>query len=300
MGKRLQKLAFLTLINAKFHTFIRMKRVVSQIFLLCCFFTTVTSQVKEFGLFAGGAYYRGELNRTHFSQTDYAIGGIFKQDFPNDRVSLRFQLLFNQVKADDFKSGNIQQLNRNLSFKSSVVEFGPVLEIDFFKFHPGQNNTAKAAFGTPYFMGGINIMRMNPKTRYNGEWIELQPLGTEGQGTSLTAQKKYSLNQIVIPFGIGIKVNLSHHTSFSMEYGFRKTFTDYLDDVSGLYPNLSVLEAESGTLARVLSDRARTPEGVNQSSYGLQRGNPADKDWYTVFGFSVTYEFFSDSTCPSW
>ena len=83
------------------------------------------------------------------------LGGIFKQDFPNDRISLRFQLLFNQVKADDFKSGNIQQLNRNLSFKSSVVEFGPVLEIDFFKFHPGQNNTAKAAFGTPYFMGGI-------------------------------------------------------------------------------------------------------------------------------------------------
>ena len=101
-------------------------------------------------------------------------------------LNLDFQLLFNQVKADDFKSGNIQQLNRNLSFKSSVVEFGPVLEIDFFKFHPGQNNTAKAAFGTPYFMGGINIMRMNPKTRYNGEWIELQPLGTEGQGTSLT------------------------------------------------------------------------------------------------------------------
>ena len=76
-----------------------MKKVVSQIFLLCCFLTTVTSQVKEFGLFAGGAYYRGELNRTHFSQTDYAIGGIFKQDFPNDRISLRFQLLFNQVKA---------------------------------------------------------------------------------------------------------------------------------------------------------------------------------------------------------
>ena len=274
-----------------------MKKVFSHILLFCCFLTTVTAQVKEFGLFAGGAYYRGELNRTHFSQSDYSIGGIFKQDFPNDRLSLRFQLLYSQVKADDFKSGNTQQLNRNLSFKSSVIEFGPVLEIDFFKFHPGQNNTAKAAFGTPYFMGGINIMRMNPKTRYNGEWIELQPLGTEGQGTSIAnAPKKYSLNQIVIPFGIGIKVNLSHHSSFSMEYGIRKTFTDYLDDVSGIYPDLTALNP----LARELSDRARTPEGVNQSSYGLQRGNPADKDWYSVFGFSITYEFFSDSTCPSW
>lgn len=274
-----------------------MKIVVSHILLFCCFLTTVTAQVKEFGLFWGGAYYRGELNRTHFSQSDYSIGGIFKQDFPNDRLSLRFQLLYSQLKADDFKSENPQQLNRNLSFKSSVIEFGPVLEIDFFKFHPGQNNMAKAAFGTPYFMGGINIMRMNPKTSYNGEWIELQPLGTEGQGTSIpNAPKKYSLNQIVIPFGIGIKVNLSHHSSFSMEYGIRKTFTDYLDDVSGIYPDLTALNP----LARELSDRARTPEGVNQSSYGLQRGNPADKDWYSVFGFSITYEFFSDSTCPSW
>ena len=277
-----------------------MKKVVFQFSFLCCLFHSVTAQVKEFGLFAGGAYYFGELNRTHFSQADYSIGGIFKHDFPNDRISLRFQLLFNQVKADDFKSDNVQQLNRNLSFKSSVIEFGPVLEIDFFKFHPGQNNPSKSAFGTPYFLGGINIMRMNPKTLHNGVWIELQPLGTEGQGTPLSTQKKYSFNQIVIPFGIGIKVNLSHHSSFSMEYGFRKTFTDYLDDVSGLYPNLEDLERESSKLARELSDRALTPKGVNQSSYGLQRGNPADKDWYSVFGFSITYEFFSDSTCPSW
>ncbi len=277
-----------------------MNKLVFQIFILSLSLSSLSAQVKEFGVFAGGAYYRGDLNRIHFSQTDYSLGGIFKQDFPNDRISMRFQLLYSRVKADDFKSGNLQQLNRNLSFKSSVIEFGPVIEIDFFKFHPGQNNTTKSAFGTPYFMGGINIMRMNPKTLYNGEWIELQPLGTEGQETTLTNQKKYSLNQIVIPFGIGIKVNLSHHSSFAMEYGIRKTFTDYLDDVSGLYPNLSVLEAESGTLARVLSDRARTPEGISQSSYGLQRGNPSDNDWYTVFGFTLTYEFFSDSTCPSW
>ena len=248
----------------------------------------------------GGAYYRGELNKSHFGQTDLSLGAILKRISQMTVYHLRFQLLFNRVQGDDFKSGVVQQINRNLSFKSDVIELGPVMEIDFFPFHPGQNNTAKAAFGTPYFMGGINIMRMNPKALYNGEWIELQPLGTEGQGTSLTSQKKYSLNQIVIPFGIGIKVNFSHHSSFCMEYGIRKTFTDYLDDVSGLYPNLTVLEAESGTLARVLSDRAKTAEGINQSSYGLQRGNAADKDWYTVFGLVFTYEFFSDSSCPNW
>jgi len=277
-----------------------MKKVIFQLIISLLAFNSISAQVKEFGLFLGGAYYRGELNKSHFGQTDLSLGAIFKKDFPNDRVSLRFQLMYNRVQGDDFKSGVVQQINRNLSFKSDVIELGPVMEIDFFPFHPGQNNTALAAFGTPYFFGGINYMRMNPKALYNGEWIDLQPLGTEGQGTSLTSQKKYSLNQIVIPFGIGIKVNFSHHTSLCMEYGIRKTFTDYLDDVSGLYPNLDVLEAESGTLARVLSDKAKTAEGINQSSYGLQRGNSADKDWYTVFGLVFTYEFFSDSSCPNW
>ena len=75
-----------------------------------------------------------------------------------------------------------------------------------------------------YFFGGINYMHMDPKAQYNGEWISLQPLGTEGQETSFNSQKKYSLHQIVLPFGIGIKVNLSHHSCLSFEYGIRKTF----------------------------------------------------------------------------
>ena len=99
---------------------------------------------------------------------------------------------------------------------------------------------------------------------------------------------------------IGIKVNLSHHSCLSFEYGIRKTFTDYLDDVSVLYPNLDLLEIESGIPAADLSDRSVNPEGINQSSYGLQRGNSTDKDWYTVSGFTLTYEFTSNSSCPKW
>ena len=258
------------------------------------------SQIKEFGIFAGGTYYIGDLNRVHATQQDFALGGIYKKDMPNNRVSLRFQLMYSQVKSSDYNSGISQQINRNLSFRSSVIEFGPVVEVDFFPFVPGQNNPEKGSYGTPYFFGGINYMRMNPKTKYNGEWVELQPLGTEGQETSFNLQKKYSLNQIVIPFGIGVKVNLSHHSSLSFEYGMRKTFTDYLDDVSGLYPDLNKLQAESGPLAAELSDRSFNPEGINQSSYGLQRGNSTDKDWYMVSGIVLTYEFFNDSSCPKW
>ena len=147
-------------------------------------------------------------------------------------------------------------------------------------------------------------MRMNPKGKSGGEWVELQPLGTEGQGTILKdingeVEKYYSRNQIVIPFGIGLKMNISHHLSFSLEYGMRKTFTDYFDDVSGLYPDLELLAAVNPVAAQ-MSDKSGFPLGLNDSSYGLQRGDASNKDWYAVSGIIITYEFFKDVVCPKW
>ena len=74
------------------------------------------------------------------SQVDYSLGAIFKKDFLNERVSLRFQLMYNSVKGSDAKTGLPDQVKRNLAFRSTVLEFGPVFEIDFFKFKPGQSN----------------------------------------------------------------------------------------------------------------------------------------------------------------
>ncbi len=271
-----------------------MTRVYFYILFLSISFSSF-GQVKEFGLFAGGTYYTGDLNRSHMSQVDYSLGAIYKKDFKNERVSLRFQLMYNSVKASDYKTGLSSQVKRNLSFRSTVLEFGPVIEVDFFSFRPGQSNPELSSFGTPYFLLGVNYMKMNPKALYNGQWIELQPLMTENQSIP------YSLNQIVIPFGIGVKVNFTPNTVLSIEYGIRKTFTDYLDDVSGMYPNPSNISSLSAELAdRTNYGELYQPEGINGTSYGLQRGNPSDKDWYSVFGFMLTYQFINRSTCPSW
>jgi len=277
-----------------------------NLILLLTFIISLTaiSQVHEFGFFSGAGYYIGDLNKSHFSQQDLCFGLVYKTDFPNERMSLRFHLMFNKLKANDSKSGIESQIYRNLEFKSEVIEFGPIIEIDFFNFHPGQNHTDQPDFGSPYFFAGINYMRMNPKGKLDGEWVELQPLGTEGQGTILRNNnneivKKYSKNQIVIPFGLGLKMNITHHLSFSLEYGMRKTFTDYFDDVSGLYPDLIALAEESPKAAQ-MSDRSGYPQGLNDSSFGLQRGDASNKDWYAVSGIILTYEFFKDIVCPKW
>ena len=132
-------------------------------------------------------------------------------------------------------------------------------------------------------------MRMNPTARIGGLTYKLQPLKTEGQ------KKPYSLNQIVIPLGIGVKMNITHHLSLSIEYGIRKTFTDFLDDVSGLYADPVIVQSPTGTEINI-SDRSPNSYNVIPD----QRGNSSDKDWYAVSGIILTYEFFKDVVCPKW
>ncbi len=277
-----------------------MRRLVLYIILLFSF--QLTAQDPELGLFFGNTYYIGDLKPySHFSQQDFVVGGIYRNNLPNERVVFRMNFLYGRVKGDDFESGIESQVNRNLSFKSTIIEIGPVIEVNFFPFKLGQSETNKEKFGTPYFFGGVTYMRMNPKAKYEGEWVQLQPLTTEGQGTSQNDRKPYSLSQISIPFGIGAKLNLSSRLAISLEYGLRKTFTDYLDDVSGLYPNQALLAQETGTsLSPALSDRSVNPDGLNNSNYGLQRGNPNNNDWYSFSGIMLTFSLVKKSSCPTW
>ena len=278
------------------------KSILFFLLIISCY--VVQSQIREYGIFAGGAYYIGDLNKSHFSQQQAALGILYKYNSPNKRTAFRLNLMYNQIKADDFLSGTEDQINRNLSFKNNIIELSSVFEVNFFDFQPGQNNPELGSFGTPYFFGGIGLIRSNPKANLDGKWIALQPLGTEGQETTFNSTKKYSRNQIVIPFGIGVKVNFTHHLSLAFEYGIRKTFSDYLDDVSGLYPNLEDLKFERGESSWKLSDRVKNNTDIDGDKIidysGKQRGNPANKDWYIVSGIVLTYELFSDSSCPKW
>jgi len=245
--------------------------------------SNIIAQDSEFGLFFGGSYYIGDLNSEHFSQQNWSTGGLYRYNFKNERIVFRLNCLYGQVKASDF-NGRGNQDNRNLSFRSNILEIGPVFEVNFFPYKLGQSKTDKEKFGTPYFFGGITFFRMEPETQHNGQWESLKPLGTEGQSN----KEQYSLTQISMPFGLGVKLNLTKSIAMSLEYGIRKTFTDYLDDVSGEYP------ADISGVTADLSDK-RT-----ESSNNLQRGNPNDKDWYSFWGLIISFKLNSESSCPTW
>ena len=242
----------------------------------------------EIGFLLGGSYYIGDLNQfTHFKYSRPSASILYRFSI-NPRVTWRINAGFGQIQGDDSKSKDPVTINRNLSFRSDIFEIASGVEFHYFPFQLG-HPTYK---GTAYLLAEIGVFHMNPKTNYNGEWIELQPLGTEGQGSDLSSKKNYMLTQLCIPLAIGAKLSLGRKATLGVEYGIRMTFTDYLDDVkSDRYISRGELASANGPLTAALANRSH-----DQSDYG-KRGNPATKDWYFFYGATITFRLGGPKKC---
>lgn len=238
----------------------------------------------EVGLFLGGSYYIGDLNPTrHFSQfTKPAAGALIRYNFSH-RLSARGSAFYGNMEAHDAFSSSPYQQQRNLNFRSSILEASVQLEFNFLNYEIGND---KERF-SPYIFGGLGGFTFNPEGEYKDEWIRLRPLSTEGQGLAGSTAKTYQLFQISLPFGVGVRVNLAKNLALSMEWGMRKTFTDYLDDVSTRYYDPTELEAAKGQLSVFLADKDKSND-TGYSNVGRQRGNPTTKDWYSFAGVALT------------
>lgn len=227
----------------------------------------------ELGIFLGGSYYIGELNPSgHFnSLTRPAAGIVYRHNF-NYRLAVAGSLLFGSVQGVDSRSSSYEQQQRNLSFRSHVYELAGRAEFNFVEYKIGDD---KHQF-TPFMFLGVAAFNFDPKASISNQWIALQPLKTEGQS------KAYFRTQVSIPFGAGIRVNLAKRIGLLAEWGMRKTFTDYIDDVSTVYADPTTLTP----IAAALADRSNTA-GDN---IGHQRGNPRNKDWYSFAGLTLTFQ----------
>ena len=241
----------------------------------------------EIGFYGGGSYYIGDINPGfHFTYSRPAGGLVYRYNL-SKRHNIRATAFYGSIYGNDARDNDPILQNRNLNFQSDIIELAIGYELDLFKY---RINDMKYPF-SPYFFYQVAYMRMNPTTDYNGNEIALRSLGTEGQGTSLNSKDNYSLNQITIPLGVGIKLNIKDRLAVSFEYGIRKTFTDYIDDVSGNYVDGDILRSQNGPLAAELADRR-----IN-SMDGMNRGNPNNKDWYTFYGMMITFNPFKRDIC---
>lgn len=263
-------------------------------FLLLWATPTIWGQKENFlsrsslGPTLGGSYYIGDLNPYRHFQNTHISGGLIYRYTLNSRVALNGKLLYGKVSADDANSNFEAHRLRNLSFESTIYELSGGIEFNYFNYKLGDEKF----FFSPYMFVNVGFFRMNPSRELNDEMIALQPLGTEGQGSDLNEEQHYSLTQFVIPFGIGFKLNITEKMSLSLEYGIRKTFTDYIDDVGGNYVDPSLLTEANGNLAARMAD----PSLEGFEAVG-PRGNAATKDWYSIFGVMVTFPLGNEGKC---
>lgn len=242
----------------------------------------------EVGLFLGGSYYIGDLSPLgHFNQFTQPAGGILVRHNINPRFAVRASVLVGSVQGADSISNSTWQKQRNQSFRSDVYEFSGQLEFNFLDFEIG-NDYKRFSH---YIFIGLGGFRYNPQGLVNDTWVDLQPLGTEGQGLPNGPDKrKYKLTQLSVPVGVGVKIGLSKYITLGFEWGMRKTFTDYIDDVSTRYYDPAVLAAKRGANAAHFSDKS-IGNDPNFNNIGRQRGNPTTKDWYNFSGVTLTVKF---------
>jgi hypothetical protein len=260
--------------------------------LVVCIPFSVYSQRNEVGVFFGGSYYLGDLNPSRqFAMSEIAIGGLYRLNLDR-HISLRLNGFVGSVSGDDARVKYNE--NRNLSFRSIILEASLQGEVNFLPFVPGEMETP----ATPYLFGGGGVFRFNPKTQLDGRWVELKPHGTEGQGSMRFPDRDfYSLTSYNLLFGIGYKFNITRELTGAFEWGMRRTGTDYLDDVSTTYPHPDVFE--NNQIALALYDRSIDNRGENTN---FQRGNPNTNDWYSFAGVIITYRIknVQKRKCPAY
>jgi hypothetical protein len=250
--------------------------------LFLFFFYTVSAQSWEVGASSGGSGYLGDLNQSKpYKLSNIAFGGLIKRNL-DPYWSFKFSLLYGKIAANDANSDNTQFQQRNLSFFSQLAELSLQTEFNLFKYVPSISDKVY----TPYLFAGVSYVAFNPKARYNGEVYELNPYRTEGQA----ANERYKTEAVAIPFGAGIKYNIAGKWNIIGELGYRTAFTDFLDDVSGVYPNVALFT--NGTAA-ALSDRSGENTGVYIGATGTQRGDFRKRDTYMFAIISLTYTFIT-------
>jgi Domain of unknown function (DUF6089) len=270
----------------------------------------------SFGL--GATNFLGDLGGRNQVGTDFIMDFELKSTRYAASLGYRYQigkdwytklnLIYARVSGNDNLTKEPARARRELSFKSEIIELSGQLEYMLIKQKSGHLYRLRGVRGKKWFrfevylLGGIGVIWYDPKsTDRNGNWQRLAPLNTEGQGLP-GGPKDYSQFTAVIPYGIGIRRNLSGGArsrhfgswSISLELTMRKTFSDYIDDVSTDYyadgdKNPSAIKDAYGDQAFYFHD----PSGDMQNGgFGepQQRGDRTDKDAYMLGILSINYK----------
>jgi len=206
-------------------------------------------QRHELGAGVGVWNYKGELAPyINYQSPRLGFSVLWRQNW-NGALSTRLSFSHGNIEAHDSDLNTPLARRRQYSFQTELSELAAILEYNFFYYR----NPCPFQGWSPYLLMGVAAFRMNPAQNISPD---------------------YSLYQLSVPMGVGMKVVLGKHWNLNAEVGARKTFTDYLDD---LYTNKRLLPARPAK---------------------YYTGNTYDKDWYFFSAIHLTYTFYA-KPCPS-
>ena len=272
-----------------------MLKYIAPLFALL-FTLNLSAQHFEAGILLGGSNYLGDLSsnssKIYMPETRFAGGAFARYNF-GDFIAAKLAFNYAGVSGEDNNSNDPAIISRNLRVQSNILELGLTAEFNIL----GYQSYGLYRVFSPYIFVGISGFRFNPKANFAGQKVALQPLGTEGQGlVQYPERAPYNLTSFAIPFGLGFKYALSDKINIGLEIGARRTFTDYLDDVSGTYVAYNEILAGNGLLAAQLSNRTGELTGQEPLDVvtGTQRGDDNGSDWFFITGLTISYNFLDN------
>ena len=260
-------------------------RLIFSIITFLFAFATANAQF-ELGIMGGVATYTGDLSKqnTWFSTGDWNAGfGAFGRYTFHPLVAARVGFTYGTLSASDAKGLDGRRIARNLSFQSKLYELSAIAEFNILGYQP--YNLVRP--WSPYIFAGVAGFVFNPQAELDGVLYDLQPLGTEGQGLP-GFENQYKLTQFAIPIGGGIKFAINDQWNLGLEFGGRKLFTDYIDDISGLYAGDELLLSSRGEIAAALANRSGETK-IGGEPRGS--GGEAHNDWYFTGMVMISYNF---------
>ena len=273
-----------------------MKKFILLIFILSSTFALKSQWLWEYGGAMGVSNYLGDIGGKDKTRKDFVAdmklaktrwnGGAFVRYKWRPKLSLKLAFDYLRIEGDDKLSTNIGRKYRNFNFRNDMFDLGLTGEWFFYE-NNDLGNTYRYRNGfRAYAFAGVGGFYSNPKSLYQGEWVKMQPVASEG-----VQYKKIGAN---IPMGLGFYFTFDKKHRIGFEMNYRTTFTDYLDDISGNYTSTAPVDAYTQGLV------LRTPELGTQAAsdntgayyshnWGQKRGDKTHNDAYMTMSVSYSY-----------
>ena len=252
------------------------------------------SQFKwDIGGSIGASNYLGDIGGKDKPRRDYftdmnlsqtrTAASVFGRYKLTPSISLKSSLNYVRIQGNDALSPYPARFSRNLSFRNNMFELGETVEYYFYKSsdmtgRPGLKGSRKRVDFRTYVFAGVAGLYSNPQANYKNKWVNLRDYKTENVA--------YGPITIVVPAGLGFTYTINRHYRLGFEFGFRQTFTDYLDDVSTTY-SPEVFKDEKGPIgSQYTTDRAALANRNVELAAGASKISPANYGWSEEFNGS--------------